>query len=107
MHLHSPWSLCCCAIVEWCFPRCDVLREDLTAEEKQANADLALSDEAMVGAISMVESLDNRAVHEFRTSTSPGNDSMVVMAAVVALLSGVMPGVNWNPSATKGEWRGR
>ncbi len=78
------------------------LRDEMAAEEKQAEADIAEGDEAVTQAIALVDALDNRAVHEFRTSTSPGNDSMVVMGAVVALLSGVMPGVAWSPSAAKG-----
>ncbi len=56
---------------------------------------MAQSDEGMASAIALVDALDNRAVHEFRTTATPGNDAVIVMAAVVALLNGVMPGVSW------------
>ena len=82
--------------------RCQLLRDDLDDESKVAETDLAQSDEGLTAAIAMVDALDNRAVHEFRTTPTPGNDAVVVMGAVIAILSGVMPGVLWTSGSSHG-----
>jgi hypothetical protein len=69
--------------------RAEVLARDIESDSAEAEADIGEVAAKLDAAVALVDSLDLRAVHDFRMTSNPAADAQIVMAAVITVLSGV------------------